>query len=80
MPVIQKIFRKFNVYSSADIIPTKYDHDPKIELDDNLLEIIDKFSNTKFWERKLTDGKWNIIKQFKKNITADDIREIYIDK
>lgn len=76
MPVVQKVFNEFNIYSSVDIIPTKYDPNPNIELNNDLLKVIDDFCNIKFFERKLTDDKWETIKQFEK-ISVDDIRRIY---
>lgn len=78
MPIIKNIFYEFNIYSSVDIIPTKYDPDPQIILEDNLLNIIDKFCDKKPWEYKLTDDKWDIIKQFQgKDIDETLIKKIY---
>lgn len=76
MPIIQKVFNTFNVYSSLDLTPTKYDPNPSIRLEDKLTELIDEFCNLNFWERKLTDNKWDKIKHLK-TIGIEDIREIY---
>lgn len=71
MPVVEKVFREFNIYASVDILPTRYNPNPNIELSEEQLQIIDNTST-------LVDDKWDIIKTYKgERLGYWELREYY---
>ena len=49
-PVVKNVYYKFNIYSSVDIFPTKFDPNPDIMLDQFLLNEIDKRATENPWD------------------------------
>lgn len=48
--VVKNVYYKFNIYSSVDIFPTKFDPNPDIILDQFLLNEIDKRATENPWD------------------------------
>jgi hypothetical protein len=74
-PVVREVYYTFATYSSLRIIPTEYDPNPKLFLEDFLLEEIDERSEQKPWdlvdETHQKNGAWD--KVFKNGAGNDRV-------